>query len=83
MFRALVQDLDERYPNQVSLLRYYLQRHIQLDEEHHTPLARRMVAALCGTDQQKWREAAEAARTAMHARLALWDGVVEQISLSH
>ena len=57
MFRALVLDLEERFPNQLGLLRYYLERHIQLDEEHHTPLARRMVAALCETDQKKWREA--------------------------
>ncbi len=82
MFRALVLDLDERFPNQLGLLRYYLERHIQLDEEHHTPLARRMVAALCETDQKKWREAEEAARDALHARIALWDGVVEQITLS-
>ncbi len=82
MFRALVLDLDERFPNQLGLLRYYLERHIQLDEEHHTPLARRMVAALCETDQKKWREAKEAARAALHARIALWDGVVEQITLS-
>ena len=82
MFRALVLDLDERFPNQLGLLRYYLERHIQLDEEHHTPLARRMVAALCETDQKKWREAEEAARAALHARIALWDGIVEQITLS-
>ena len=82
MFRALVLDLDERFPNQLGLLRYYLERHIQLDEEHHTPLARRMVAVLCGTDQKKWREAEEAARAALHARIALWDGVVEQIAIS-
>ncbi len=82
MFRALVLDLDERCPNQLGLLRYYLERHIQLDEEHHTPLARRMVAALCETDQKKWQEAQEAAQTALHARIALWDGVVEQIILS-
>jgi FMN phosphatase YigB (HAD superfamily) len=82
MFRALVLDLDERFPNQLGLLRYYLERHIQLDEEHHTPLARRMVAALCETDQKKWREAEEAAQAALHARIALWDGVVEQITQS-
>ena len=79
MFRALVLDLDERFPNQLGLLRYYLERHIQLDEEHHTPLARRMVAALCETDQEKWREAEEAARAALHARIALWDGVLEKL----
>ncbi|MCH7702213.1 MAG: DUF3050 domain-containing protein [Planctomycetes bacterium] len=81
MFRALVVDLDERFPNQLGVLRYYLERHIQLDEEHHTPLARRMVAALCETDSKKWQEAQEGARDALQARIALWDGIVEQIVL--
>ena len=75
-------DLDERFPNQLGMLRYYLERHIQLDEEHHTPLARRMVAALCQSDPKKWQEAQEGARDALQARVALWDGVVEQIVLS-
>jgi hypothetical protein len=82
MFRAFVLDLDKRFPRRFGLLRYYLERHIQLDEEHHTPLARQMVATLCGTDQQRWREAKEAARVALRARVALWNGVVEQVTLS-
>ncbi len=81
MFRALVQDLDNRFPNQLHLLRQYLERHIHLDEEHHTPLARQMVATLCGSDQKSWREAEEAAMVALRARIALWNGVVEQVNL--
>ena len=81
MFRALVLDLDKRFPNQLRLLRYYLDRHIHLDEEHHTPLARRMVDSLCGTDHKRWREAEEAARSALGARIALWNGVLEQVTL--
>ena len=82
MFRALVQDLDKRFPSQLGLLRYYLERHIQLDEEHHAPLARQMVTTLCGTDQTRWQEAEEAAQDALRARIALWNGVVEQVTLS-
>ncbi len=76
MFRALVIDLDKSFPGQWHRLRYYLERHIQLDEEHHAPLALQMLAALCGTDQEKWREAEETARVALKARIALWDGIL-------
>ncbi len=82
MFRALVQDLDKRFPSQFGPLRYYLERHISLDEEHHTPLARQMVATLCGTDHKRWREAEEVARVALRARIDLWNGVAEQVTLS-
>ncbi len=80
MFRALVLDLDDRFPSQLRLLRYYLERHIQLDEEHHTPLARQMVTTLCGTDHKRWREAEEAARIALRARIDLWNGMAEQVT---
>ena len=76
MFRALVADLHKRFPGQWNLLHHYLERHIHLDEEHHAPLALQMLAALCGTDQEKWREAEETARVALKARIALWDGIL-------
>ena len=79
MFRALVADLHDRFPGPWDRLRYYLERHIHLDEDRHIPLARRMLAHLCGDDKAKWQEADEAARTALNARIALWDGVAEQL----
>ena len=80
MFRALVVDLQRRFPGQLSLLQNYLERHIRVDEAHHTPMALRMLAGLCNDDARKWREAEEAARGALHARIALWDGVTERIA---
>jgi hypothetical protein len=55
--------------------RYYLDRHIHLDEDQHGPMAERLVANLCGSDASKWRAAEEAARCALQARLDLWDSV--------
>ncbi len=81
MFRALVADLHNRFPGPWNRLRYYLERHIHLDEEHHSPLAIQMVAGLCGNDEEKWSEAEETARVALSARIALWNGVVERITL--
>ena len=79
MFRALVVDLDKSFPDQWHRLRYYLDRHIQLDEEHHAPMALQMLTCLCGDDEENWREAEETARAALIARISLWDDVLEEI----
>lgn len=60
---------------QAPSFHYYLNRHIHLDEDFHAPLSLRLLAALCGGDTEKWREAEAAAHTAVEARLKLWDGV--------
>ena len=80
MFKALIAELQQRFPSQLSLYRYYLDRHVQLDEEHHGPMAMRMLANLCQSDITKWKEAEEAAQLALQARIAFWDGVVAQIT---
>ncbi|GAB2775332.1 hypothetical protein HNQ93_002113 [Hymenobacter luteus] len=75
MFRHLVHDLRQRFPGQLDTFTYYLDRHIQLDEEVHTPLAQQMVRELCGTNAQRWQESREVAARCMQARVALWDGI--------
>lgn len=60
----------------VEDLRYYLQRHIDVDGDHHGPLALRMVEHCCAGDQQRVAEALSAARTALQQRIALWDAIV-------
>jgi hypothetical protein len=75
MFRNLVADLGQRFPGQLSTFTYYLNRHIELDEDHHAPLAHQMVRDLCGTDAQRWQQAAEVAAQGMAARVRLWDGI--------
>ncbi|WP_139924408.1 DUF3050 domain-containing protein [Hymenobacter sp. DG01] len=75
MFRHLVHDLRQRFPGQLDTFTYYLDRHIQLDEEVHTPLAQQMVRELCGTDAQRWQESRAVAVRCMQARVALWDGI--------
>jgi hypothetical protein len=60
-------------------LRAYLERHIDVDAGKHAPLARRLVAELCGDDAQRWREARAAALAALAARHALWDAVAARI----
>jgi hypothetical protein len=54
----------------------YLRRHIQVDSEEHTPMAMQMLADLCGDDDDKWLQCAEAANAALAARGRLWDGIL-------
>jgi hypothetical protein len=56
----------------------YLDRHIALDGDIHSVLAKKMVAQLCKTDDD-WVVAKEAAITAIRSRLAYWDAVKELI----
>ena len=81
MFLAMVNELDNKFPGQVSEFKYYLDLHIEVDGGHHSQLALQMVANLCGNDPKKWQEAEQAAIAALEKRLVLWDGVYEQISL--
>lgn len=79
MFRALLATM-AAHDSRVATLTLYLDRHIHLDEQDHGPMAAAMLAELCGSDQAKWAEAADAAAHALEARLALWSGVAAEIA---
>jgi len=50
-------------------------RHIELDANHHSLLAERMVMNLC-ISTEDWRIAEQAARQSLEARLCFWDGIL-------
>jgi hypothetical protein len=77
MFVSLVNDLNERFPDQISKFKYYLDRHIEVDGDHHSHLALRMTELLCGDDDSKWEEAEEAVVKALEMRKNLWNQVLE------
>jgi hypothetical protein len=79
MFLALVTDLDKQFPGQISLFKYYLERHIEVDGDHHSHLGMEMVQELCGNDPVKWEEAAQASKAALEQRNILWNGILEEI----
>jgi hypothetical protein len=60
----------------------YLRRHIQVDDEEHTPMAMQMLADLCGDDEQKWQECVGAVTSTLNARVRLWDGITAAIRAS-
>jgi hypothetical protein len=77
MFIRIVEDLSGKGP--FGIFTYYLERHIEVDGDHHSHLAMAMLEELCGEDDRKWEEAAQSAGAALEARIRLWDGVVERI----
>ncbi|MDB5086992.1 MAG: heme oxygenase [Mucilaginibacter sp.] len=79
MFLSIVNDLNSKFPGQVSQFKYYLDRHIEVDGDHHSHLALEMTAELCGNDHQKWEEITAAAIVALQKRIGLWDGVYEAV----
>jgi hypothetical protein len=80
MFTSVVRALGDAMPERAGRLRYYLDRHVEVDGGHHGVLARRMVERLCGDDATRWREAEHASADALVARRALWDGTLSAIA---
>jgi hypothetical protein len=76
MFHQLVCRLEQQFPNRLTTLRYYLDRHIQLDGDVHGELGQEMVELLCDGDPQKEQEAIETAVQALKQRISLWDGIL-------
>lgn len=74
MFRALLAKMNVTQRD-APTFHYYLERHIHLDEDFHAPLSLRMVNELIGGDAVRAREAEDAARAAVAARLEFWSGV--------
>lgn len=80
MFLTIVKELSQNDPGKIDILKYYLERHIEVDGDHHSHLAYEMTAELCGDDEQKWQECTEEVKKALQSRITLWDNVHHMIS---
>lgn len=78
LFRSLLEGL-QISPSDAPNLYGYLERHIQLDEQEHGPLAVLMVQELCEGSTEKQAEAMDVAEQALAARLDFWNGIHEAL----
>lgn len=77
VFQRIVDELNVETCGGLDDFVFYLNRHIELDGDHHGPMAAQMIARLCGSDDAKWQAAERAAVQSLQARKALWDGTRE------
>ena len=79
MFISIINEIHKNFPNDISIFKYYIERHIEVDGDHHSHLALQMTANLCGNNEQFWIEAEEAVIQSLKSRIGLWDGVYKQL----
>lgn len=79
MFTQLVHGLERQFPGKLGTLRYYLDRHIELDGDEHGEMGRQMVDLLCERDPHREQVATRAAVEALQARIQLWDGIARAL----
>ncbi len=77
MFTQILNEIYSAYPDKVSIFKYYIERHIEVDGGHHSHLALEMVSELCGNDPVKWEEATQASIQSLEMRIKLWDAIME------
>ncbi len=79
MFRSIVNDLNNNFPGDISIFKYYLDRHIEIDGDVHSHLALQMTEKLCGQDELLWNEAEVEIKNSLKSRIVLWDGIYNAI----
>jgi hypothetical protein len=79
MFTSLLKELEKDLDTEPLI--YYFERHIELDEDEHGPMALEMINELCQSDPLKWEEARLSAREALDKRFHFWNAIKESISV--
>lgn len=83
MFTSILKDLknnlDSKTQNKFPALKFYLERHIELDGGEHSHLASMCLESLCGDDKKKWNEAIAAGIKSLQLRHALWSEVESKL----
>ena len=80
MFNEILHEFQKNITEiDISKLIYYFERHIELDEDEHGPMALEMVTELAKNDKSKWQEIEDISITALNKRILLWDAIYDQL----
>ena len=61
--------------HEVPVFRYYLQRHAELDGDHHGPMALKLLKNMSAGDPEIENEIVQQAEKSIEQRISFWDGV--------
>lgn len=78
MFRSLLKDM-KISEDSAPIFYHYLNRHIELDEDEHWPMALGMLESLCSGDTKLEKEALETAHLSLESRVTFWNSVKDQL----
>tara|TARA_B100001059_G_scaffold109546_1_gene109598 strand:- start:529 stop:1359 length:831 start_codon:yes stop_codon:yes gene_type:complete len=80
MFNEILHEFQKNISNlDITKLIYYFERHIELDEDEHGPMALEMVTELAKDDSKKWQEIETISLEALNKRILLWDAIYENL----
>jgi phage FluMu protein gp41 len=82
MFIPLIEGINSDN-NDLDKLIYYFKRHIEVDGDMHGPMSMEMLSYLCDNDPNKISESASIAREALEVRIALWNGIENEIKINN
>ena len=80
MFNEILHEFQNNFTEKdISKLIYYFERHIELDEDEHGPMALQMVNELAENDPLKWEEIKDISIVALEKRIGLWDAIYDNV----
>ena len=78
MFNRIL-DQTSLSPDLIPVFRYYLERHTELDGDHHGPMAHQLLESMCSGNPDMEREIIQQAETSILHRIEFWDGVLKAL----